>query len=111
MLVVLGAICERESRLRTAIALAIASIAIPAAVWWWQPQFDTYRGLSGLDCALFGLFATLLLRRDRVAPKIVGAVALFGVVAKCAFEIATGSSAFADGVGYSPVPLAHLIGV
>src|SRR5262245_25514413 len=63
MLLALGFVTERESGSRCAWALALAAAAISGAVWWWQPQFTTYRGLSGLDSALFGLFAGKLLLR------------------------------------------------
>ncbi|MSU51011.1 MAG: rhombosortase [Opitutus sp.] len=107
----LGWACERESRSRCAIALALAGGAITTAVYWLQPRFEIYRGLSGLDCALFGLFAGSLLRRSDALAKLVGGAALLAVVAKTSAEISTGSTVFAAGLGYSPVPLAHLVGV
>jgi hypothetical protein len=45
----------RESRRITGVALGAAAVAITLGVWAWLPQFATYRGLSGLDCALFAL--------------------------------------------------------
>jgi hypothetical protein len=80
-------------------------------VWTFQPQFESYRGLSGLDSALFALFASSLIEQRRRAPVLLGVVALLGILAKSVFEIATGIPAFASGHGYSPVPLAHLVGV
>jgi rhomboid family GlyGly-CTERM serine protease len=110
MLVALGAVCEAISRRGVMIALGLASVAITAAVWAWQPHFETYRGLSGLDCALFGLFATWLIRQPSRQSAWLGIIALLGVGAKSAFEINTGTPMFASGSGYSPVPLAHLVG-
>ena len=110
-LLVLGTLCETSSRRRTAVALGLASVAISAAVWTFQPQFESYRGLSGLDSALFALFASSLIEQRRRAPVILGVVALLGVLAKSIFEIVTGTPAFASGNGYLPVPLAHLVGV
>ena len=110
-LVALGTVCERASRRRSAFALGLASVTISAAVWLFQPQFDTYRGLSGLDSALFGLFASSLIQQRRRAPVVLGVVALLGVLAKSIFEMTTGETAFAAGIGYSPVPLAHVVGV
>ncbi len=108
--VVVGGLCERESRARFACGLVTASIAITLAVWTWQPQFASYRGLSGLDCALFGVFASDLLQHRERAVKFVGALGLAGVAAKCGAELATGSTLFATGGSYVPVPLAHLVG-
>lgn len=110
-LLALGWACERESRARTALALAFAACAITPAVALWQPQFETYRGLSGLDSALGGLLGASLLRRRGLAPKIIALVALVGFGAKCISELATGSTVFASGAGYAPVPLAHLVGL
>jgi rhomboid family GlyGly-CTERM serine protease len=110
-LLVLGTICEASSRRQTAVALGLASLAIPAAIWTLQPWFETYRGLSGLDSALFGLYATSLLRRGRRDLRLLGVVALLGVLAKSAFEFSSGTTVFATGAGYAPVPLAHLVGV
>ena len=110
-LLALGSICERASRSRTAITLGLASVTICVAVWVFQPQFESYRGLSGLDSALFGLFASSLIQQRRRAPVMLGVIALLGVLAKSIFEMTTGTTAFALGIGYSPVPLAHLVGV
>lgn len=110
-LVALGWACERVSRARTALALALAACAITPAVALWQPQFATYRGLSGLDSALGGLLGARLLRRSELAPKLIALAALLGFSAKCVSELTTGGTVFASGVGYAPVPLAHLIGL
>lgn len=108
--VLLGSICEQSSRRRLAAGLILASVAIPAAIWCGQPQFTSYRGLSGLDCALFGIFTgTLLQRRDPIA-NLVGLLGLLGVVAKCSAELSTGVTLFAAGTTYAPVPLSHLVG-
>ncbi len=108
--VLLGTLCEQSSRRRLAAGLILASVTITAAIWWWQPQFTSYRGLSGLDCALFGIFTgTLLQRRDPIA-NLVGALGLLGVVAKCRAELSTGVTLFAAGATYAPVPLSHLVG-
>jgi hypothetical protein len=108
---VLGIFCERASRRRSVLAIALASVAIPIAIWFWQPQFHTYRGLSGLDSALFGVFATSLIRHPAKVSRFVGVVALIGFGAKCGVEVATDATVFASGIGYAPVPLAHLVGL
>jgi rhomboid family GlyGly-CTERM serine protease len=110
-LLALGWLCEGVSRLRTALALAFAAGTITPAVWLWQPEFATYRGLSGLDCALFGLFAATLGRRSERAAKLAGILALVACGAKCVAELASGATVFAAGTGYAPVPLAHTLGL
>ena len=110
VLLVLGSLCERRSRAHCVAALGVSALAITSAVLLAQPQFDTYRGLSGLDCALFGLFAGWLLRRPEKAARFAGLAALLAVIAKSALELSTGETVFATGEGYAPVPLAHLLG-
>lgn len=107
----LGAAAERESRVQCTTALTLATFMIAPLLWLWQPGFQTYRGLSGLDSALFGLLAgSLLTRGDRVAT-FAGVLALGGFAAKGLFELSTAQTVFATGAGYAPVPLAHLIGL
>lgn len=111
VLLALGAACERESRRRFAAAVILSAVIITPAVWAWQPQFATYRGLSGIDSSLFGLLAASLLTRSQKPARLVGALALVGFAGKCAVELATESPVFATGSGYAPVPLAHLLGL
>lgn len=106
----LGAVCETQDRTRFGIAIALAAPAITFGLWLWQPQFSTYRGLSGVDCALFGLFAGLLLHHQGSLARLAGWTGLLGAAGKTGFELTNGTTLFADGIGYAPVPLAHLIG-
>lgn len=113
--VLLAALCWRLGRVRTAAALAASALLIPLALWRLEPGFDRYRGLSGLDSALFVLLAVALIRRERSTGR-GGAVALLAgllvaFAAKLAFEAVTGGTLFVDGSGaFVPVPLAHLAG-
>lgn len=106
----LGWTCERAAPRTTARALLAAAVAITLAVWAWQPQFAIYRGLSGLDCTLFALVATGLMRQRGASPRLIGLLALLGLGGKCLLELATGATVFARGTGFDPVPLAHLVG-
>lgn len=113
---VLGAVAERISRSDFFVTLGVAATAITAGVWIAQPQFAIYRGLSGIDSALFGFIIAHLLAsgcRDRHAFSLaVGGLALAGFAAKCAFELATGGTVFVETAGaFAPVPLAHLLGL
>lgn len=118
-LLVLGILTEtRERPTNFGRLLAGSAFAISLAVWFWEPRFATYRGLSGIDSALFGLACARLVgdgRRARHAFSVwLGALALGGFALKCGFELVAGATVFAaGGVGgtpYSPVPLAHLVG-
>ncbi|EIQ00631.1 putative membrane protein [Opitutaceae bacterium TAV1] len=122
-LLVLGTMAERRSRFATVLTLSLAAPLIVLTVWIAQPQFITYRGLSGLDAALFALVATGILR-DGLACRprhpfsvALGALALAGLIAKCSYEIFSGATLFvhtsspADTAhAFIPVPLAHLAG-
>ena len=116
MFALLGGACEVTSRRRTLVTFGISTLAIPLAVLLWQPQLQAYRGLSGLDSALFGLLAVDLLweKLAESDSRSIAAIALLIVafIAKTGFETVTGSAVFADSArgGFVPVPLAHLVG-
>ncbi len=112
---ILGTLAERISRSAFLVTLALSAGFITLGVWAAQPQFAFYRGLSGIDCALFGLVVTDLLMtgwRERHGFSItVGGLTLVGFAAKCIFELITGNTVFVETAGtFSPVPLAHLLG-
>jgi hypothetical protein len=81
-----------------------------------MPALDTYRGLSGIDSALFTLLATRVLHesialKDRPQAILAGVIlALF--VAKTAYEWTTGATLFVDSAAANmlPIPLAHVMG-
>ncbi|MEY4489693.1 MAG: hypothetical protein RIQ79_2201 [Verrucomicrobiota bacterium] len=116
-LLILGVMAERENRRRFAFTLSVAALAIGLGVWLGQPHFETYRGLSGIDSALYGLVCARLLAdgwRVRHGFSIaVGGLALAGFALKCGAELTSGATVFANAAAdhYAPVPLAHLIGL
>jgi rhomboid family GlyGly-CTERM serine protease len=112
MFLALGIILETRHRRDYIVCLLAAAIAISAGVWLLQPNLPTYRGLSGLDTALFAMLATELLRTARRRRELlVPVVLLFGLGGKIAFELATGATFFVNaGSDFIAVPLAHGIG-
>jgi rhomboid family GlyGly-CTERM serine protease len=97
---VLGTMVERVSRSAFLLTLALSAALITLGVWIAQPQFTTYRGLSGIDSALFGFVVTHLLSEGRRARH--------------GFSIAvtTQTTVFVETTtAFAPVPLAHLIGL
>ena len=115
MLVLLAALCWRLGRGRTVAAVASAAVLIPAVLWFVSPQMRLYRGLSGLDAALFVLLAAGLLRRElaggRWRSAVLPAGLLLGFAGKVVYEAVTGTTVFVDpGADFVPVPLAHLVG-
>jgi uncharacterized membrane protein len=74
-----------------------------------------YRGLSGLDSALFAFYAMDFLRANlqpRRTPAVVSAVlALLAFVGKIVYEYCCSAAFFVDtNQSFVVVPLAHLIG-
>lgn len=115
-LVVLGFFCERERRSRTLACIAVSAVLIPLAVWAVLPDMPTYRGLSGIDSALFVLLAVLLIRdslRGRDWHRIlIYSLVVAGFLGKIGFELVTGTTLFVDSRGSEmvPVALAHIVG-
>jgi rhomboid family GlyGly-CTERM serine protease len=112
----LGVLVETSSRPRFLACLAASAVAIPLAVMALEPEIHVYRGLSGIDSALFVLAGVTILR-DRLASgdRVLAAgiaVAFLGFAAKIAYEHLTGSTFFVDSPssGMVPVPAAHVIG-
>lgn len=115
MLVLLAALCWRLGRGRTVAAVASAAVLIPGLLWFASPELSRYRGLSGLDAALFVLLAAGLLRRElaggRRRSAILPAGLLLGFAGKVVYEAVAGTTLFVDpGADFVPVPLAHLVG-
>ena len=113
---VLGAVCERADRRRYVACLLGSAVVISAAIAGLLPDTILYRGLSGVDSALFILASVVWLRgawRDRnLAFATVVVIALAGFIGKLVYEVTTGATLFVDsaGAGFVPLPLAHAVG-
>ena len=94
----LGIVSERRSRAAFHATLFASMIVIPLAVLAFDPRIDTYRGLSGIDSALFALLVV------STRSWLFGAA----FAAKIAFEAATGGAVFAGDI--TVVPVAHVAG-
>lgn len=111
---VLIPLCWQAGAARLGWTLGLSSLLIPLAVWFCLPTMTEYRGLSGLDSALFVLLASRLLR-GAIADRDRGAILLLGLpfvafAIKIGFEWTTGQAVFANSGGFVPVPLAHVVG-
>lgn len=101
---------------RTAWVVVGSCIAIPAGLWFLQPDMVHYRGLSGVDSALFVFVALAVARSCRRHNDRTGIalamLCLGGLAAKALFEWGTGRTVFVSDLGehVAPVPLAHIIG-
>jgi len=109
-------LCWRLGPGRCLVSLGVATLAIPAVLFVLQPGLLTYRGLSGLDSALYVTAALGLAQRLRADGRHAWAAAAAGSVAalfaKVVYELATGQALFVDAasLGFVPVPLAHAVG-
>jgi len=114
--VVLSAMCERRNQMRFVVTLSAAAVLISAATWWLLPDVASYRGLSGLDTAIFALLAVSNLQECWQRRQWLGVAVVSGLVvalaAKIGFEAVTGGTWFVDASrgGFRPVPLAHVVG-
>ncbi|MFW2366895.1 MAG: rhombosortase [Desulforhopalus sp.] len=113
--VVLGVMTERRSRSGLILCLGGSATLISGLLWFVLQDMDCYRGLSGLDSALFS-FTALWMVRERIHTRdyreaglilLVSATFLFKIV----YESYTQESVFTSSVDlFTPVPLAHLAG-
>ena len=114
MFLVLGTLCERVCRTTFLACVAVSAVSIPLAAGLALPQMHYYRGLSGLDSALFVLLAVQLIRMNWSSDRAMAATAAFGLgafVLKTVYECVTGSIIFVQPEStFTPVPLAHIVG-
>jgi len=105
----LGFVAAKAWPVRFHLAAVASAIAIPVIVHVAVPNVMTYRGLSGIDSALFALVALRLAKQTR-SPMFL--LCLGGFVLKVGFEVATGSTLFVRELapGVTAMPLAHVIG-
>jgi rhomboid family GlyGly-CTERM serine protease len=112
----LGAICEARDRRTCVATLSAAAVAISVGVFWLRPDLATYRGLSGIDSALFVLAACSYGSEARATGDRWGTLAACGAAVafllKVGFEWTTGMTIFVDSAaaGFEPMPLAHVMG-
>jgi rhomboid family GlyGly-CTERM serine protease len=112
----LGWLCEREGIASSLRCFVFSAFLISLTLWFAAPWMATYRGLSGIDSALFALVAVRLGReafadREWMKLTLVGIVA-GGFALKVGYEFASGATLFVDSSagGMIPVPLAHVVG-
>jgi rhomboid family GlyGly-CTERM serine protease len=116
MFAVLSMPCEQRHRRSYLACVASAVLLIPLGLWLIMPDLLLYRGLSGIDSALFTLLTVSLFRQGYRARHRLWQVALgmlcLAFMAKVGYEWMTGSAVFvhSQAVHMVPVPLAHGIG-
>jgi rhomboid family GlyGly-CTERM serine protease len=116
MFALLGTMIERRNRLGLVATLLSSVAAISAAVWFGHAGVQQYRGLSGIDSALFTFGMLNSYDEARRAKQSNACRALTAMamafVGKILWELATGSTLFVDSsaAGFTPLPLVHAVG-
>ena len=99
---------------RFILCLVLSAFVITLEIWLNQPHLETYRGLSGIDSALFGLVIAGLWKTGNRWGRPVALIAGGMFVAKTAFEIVTGENLFVTAPtgdqSFVPVASAHVTG-
>ncbi|HEX4795052.1 MAG TPA: rhombosortase [Humisphaera sp.] len=110
--VALAGMCEVRSRLLTATTICISSVAIGGAMLLFLPKVEVFRGLSGIDSALLGLLAVMILRsRTSASAKWLALAAIVLFALKVSGEMLGLRSVFLGKESeVIPLPAAHLIG-
>lgn len=114
--IALGAYCEANHRRLFVATLVVSAIAISGGIWIMRSDVQLYRGLSGIDSALYVLAAAIYgaeSRRDHDrCGMLAAAAAVAGFLLKIGYELASGATLFVDSAaaGFEPLPLAHLLG-
>jgi len=113
--VALGSLVELRNRRHFLGCVVGGALAISLGVAWLQPQFTSYRGLSGIDSALFGYLVVDIWKLSRAEglcwSAFAAGLAMTLFIAKIGFELITGRTVFVEvDSNFAPVPLAHLIG-
>lgn len=112
--IVLGSMVEMHARRLWIWTIGLSVPLVSLFVLLAAPDVWIYRGLSGLDSALF--ITTALMIHDRARQqgnrgmKWIAVGCILALLAKIAWEWSTGSPIFARGGDFTAVPQAHLAG-
>ena len=104
-----GIYCERQSLGRFLATLGISAAAVSLTFILFEPSLTYYRGLSGIDSALFGLALTEISILGTAGKRIAFAATL-GFLGKTAFELTTGNPLFvsSSATTFTVLPSAHI---
>lgn len=113
--VALGIACESSGRRGYLLCVAAGAPVISLAVWTLLPQMQYYRGLSGLDAALYMLAGVTFVKEETPGRPsgtfLLCMLLLAALGAKVGYEALYGKTIFVRDMGGSvPVPIAHLAG-
>jgi len=116
MFLVLGSLCEWQSRKLFLGTVFGSALLISLAIWISQADLDFYGGISGIDCALFAALVGSRIRSEianRRWPWVICLLGLlFAFVVRLGYETIMGDTILVDSqaANFIAVPLAHWIG-
>jgi rhomboid family GlyGly-CTERM serine protease len=114
MFVVLGVMVEGRHRVSLITTVIASATAITVVLWFAHPEVTEYRGLSGIDSALFTNAAIHLYadgrRFRRPVVQLVAAGLVLGFVAKLVYEIVSGTTLFVDSTDFDSLTSVHAVG-
>jgi len=91
--------------------LIASAVAISAYLLVLAPEWERYRGLSGIDSALFAALAAAWIIRGSKPEKILAGLGLGAFALKIAYELVLGTGLFVSPIaGYDVLPAAHAVG-
>ena len=90
----------------TLACLAVSAPVVAIAVTLAYPEMTAYGGLSGVNCALFVVWAFQIAKQS----KTIGGMALAAIITKTLFEIQTGHTFFVTNE-FIPADMAHVAGI
>ena len=112
---VFAALCWVAERRRGGVAWAVAlgGVAVGAAVYGWAPEADAYRGMSGVDSAVFGYLVVTLVARHRGLKATAWLTVLALAIGRFVFETATGRPLLPTSLpdDIAVIGIAHLAGL
>lgn len=110
----LGTLLEWRSRRLLAGIVLMVPLVLSSFLWLFEPSLSAYRGLSGIDSALYVALCGALLREARArqdrAGLLTALVLGLAFVAKVGFESQTGAALFASTGGVVVLPAVHGLG-
>ncbi len=111
----LGILISTRHRIATMFLLVLSCIAISASVYLIHPSMLYYRGLSGIDSALFIYFwldlTSASLKSNDYKIAFAGVLLIIALAGKTVFEVASGSNLFVVSDNFVPVAAAHVAGI
>jgi rhomboid family GlyGly-CTERM serine protease len=110
--VALSWIARRRSSGILPVAL-LSALIIGAAVYLWEDGIIVWRGMSGVDAALFGWVLVIMAAQDRGWRAAVYGGLLLLAIGRFAFETVTGRGLLPTSLpeGVAVVGLAHVVGL